>query len=162
MRLRESFCAFIASPICHARTSLMATASNSSSFPCALRKSSSVVSLSAERTFFRVIMPFSRAKLAAALAREREIVAGRLTGLLDEGMKHQNPAPLNTEQHACDAVAGKVAANFPETAAHRPAERHANRPSVLNPHEVLPMAFRSPSPRPCSQSRTASAPAGVR
>src|SRR5436190_1048539 len=114
MRLRERFCAFIASPICHASTSLMATASNSSSFPSALRKSSSVVSFSAERAFFRVMMPFSRAELATALAREREIGVGRLAGFLDEGMKHQNPVLLNTEQHASDAIAGEIAANFPE------------------------------------------------
>ena len=103
-----------------------------------------------------------RAELAAALAREREIVAGRLAGLLDEGMKHQNPALLNTEQHASDAIAGKVAANFLEAAAHRPAERHADRPSVLNPHEVLPDGVPVPFVEAVQPIRTTSAPAGVR
>jgi hypothetical protein len=50
---RKVLCLHCLTAICHASTSLIATASNSSSLPSSFKKSSSVVSPSVERGFFR-------------------------------------------------------------------------------------------------------------
>src|SRR5580693_2232902 len=90
-RLRESFCAFIASVICQARTSLMATASNSSSLPSSLRKESRVVSSSAERAVFLFFTrPSLPLEFTVTFARQRNVLVRCLLGFLDEAMKDQN------------------------------------------------------------------------
>src|SRR6266849_912468 len=68
-RLRERFCAFIAAAICQASTSLMATASNSSSFPSSFRKSSRVFSPPVERAVFFFISSSSRRKTTFGASR---------------------------------------------------------------------------------------------
>src|SRR5450755_334543 len=137
-RLRERLLAFIASPICQASTSLMATASNSSSLPSPLRKSSRVESFAVERAVLFFFMSHSlRFEFPSALARQREVCIGRLLGLLDEAVKNQHFVSLCGEQHAGYPVAGKIATHLPQTLAHRAAERHADRPPVLHAHEVL-------------------------
>src|SRR5215475_14012797 len=137
-RLRERFCVFIASAICHARTSLMATASNSSSLPSSFSKSSSVASLAVEREIFFLFMPISsRGKFAPAPARKCQVFVRRLSGLLDEAVKNQDSALTDAKQNSGDSAPGKITSDFPQPLTHRTAERHPDRPSVLNPHEIL-------------------------
>src|SRR5258708_31797563 len=90
-RLRERFCVFIASAICHASTSLMATASNSSSLPSSFRNSSRVVSSLVERgDFFFVMSAFSRFKLTLAFAGQGQVIVRCLLRLLHEAVEDQN------------------------------------------------------------------------
>src|SRR5712671_7188613 len=96
------FFSFIACPICHARTSLTAMASNSSRLPSSPRKSSSVVSLAVERItlFFLAILISSFFKSTAPAACKDQVVRRSLLGLLDEPVKDQNAALLHTKQDA--------------------------------------------------------------
>src|SRR5207244_11242474 len=57
---------------------------------------------------------------------------------LQRAEKSHDPFPCNTKQHAGNPAARKVAANFPKPVAQRTAQRHADRPSILHTHEVLP------------------------
>src|SRR5712691_2520691 len=113
-RLRERFCAFIASAICQASTSLMATASNSSSFPSSFRKSSSVVSPAVEReAFFFFISASSWTEFSFALTGQAQVLIWRLLGLLDEAVKDQEVSLLGAEQYARDPVARQIAPQLP-------------------------------------------------
>jgi hypothetical protein len=76
-------------------------------------------------------------------------------------MKDQDFCLAHAEQHPRDPIARKIASNFPKTLADGTAQWHSNRPPVLDPHEVCPMAFRSPASNPRSQFRTTSVPPGV-
>src|SRR5258708_12313759 len=95
------FFSFIACPICHARTSLTAMASNSSRLPSSPRKSSSVVSLAVERItfFFLAILISSFFKFTAPAARKDHVVRRGLLGLLDEPLKDTNAPLLPTQPH---------------------------------------------------------------
>src|SRR5882757_3553435 len=101
----------MASTICHASTSLMATASNSSSLPSSFRNWSSVVRWLTERLvffFFSFMSSSSRLELSFAPERERQVFIGRFLALLDEAMKNDEFALLDAEQHARNPIARKV------------------------------------------------------
>jgi hypothetical protein len=80
----------------------------------------------------------SRIEFTFASVGQGQVFIGRLPGLLDETMKNHDFALMDAEQNAGDPTARKVASQFPQAIAHGTAERHPNRPSELNPHEVLP------------------------
>src|SRR3954468_22775488 len=44
---------------------------------------------------------------------------------------------MHAEQHARNPVARQRTADLPQSFAQRAAQRHADRPAILNPHQVL-------------------------
>jgi len=59
----------------------------------------------------------SRLELSFAPERECQVFIWRLLALLDEAMKNKELALLDAEQHSCNPVARKVAADLPKTVA---------------------------------------------
>jgi hypothetical protein len=59
----------------------------------------------------------SRLELSFASERERQIFIWRLLALLDEAMKYKELALLDAEQHPCNPIARKIAANLREPVA---------------------------------------------
>jgi hypothetical protein len=56
---------------------------------------------------------------------------------LYEGVQKHHPSFVNTEQNASNAIASQVAANFPQSPAHRSAQGYADRPGELDVLDVL-------------------------
>jgi hypothetical protein len=80
-------------------------------------------------------------EFAHALARERQILIGRLLALLNKTVKNQKLALTETEQHPRDAVAPEIASHFPKAVTHGSAQGHSHRPPILNAHKVLSNDF---------------------
>src|ERR1700758_2026159 len=135
-RLRDRFCAFIASAICQASTSLIATASNSSRLRSCVKKSSRVVKLFGERPAFLFLRGSRERKFTLASMRERDVLDRCLLRFLDEPMDHHDFALHDAEQHPCNPPTRKVAAHFPETLTQRAAQPHPHGPPVLDAHQV--------------------------
>src|SRR3954465_15919600 len=112
----ESLLAFIASAICQASTSLMATASNSSRLPSPARKSSSVLSLPVLRGrlgLLAVMVASSRFEFTFTPAGQRQVFVRCLPGFLDEPVKRYNSALMHAEPHARNPVARQRTADLP-------------------------------------------------
>jgi hypothetical protein len=52
-------------------------------------------------------------------------------------VQQHHPSLVNAKQNASNAATRQVAANFPQPLAHRPAERHADRPGKLDVLDVF-------------------------
>src|SRR5947209_6313639 len=61
----------------------------------------------------------------------------RLLGLFDEAMQQHHAFVFHAEENAGDAATPQAAADFPQLAANRANEGHADRPRELNLLNVL-------------------------
>jgi hypothetical protein len=57
---------------------------------------------------------------------------------LDEAVQKPQLTFEKAKQNACDTIAGKSSAHFPQALAHCPTQGHADRPAKLHPHKVFP------------------------
>src|SRR3972149_10424592 len=75
---------------------------------------------------------FSCATSPFTFKRQVNIMSRCFLGFLDETVEQHHPFPLYTEQNPGDPPSCPAAPDFPQFAAKRSDERHADRPRKLN------------------------------